>query len=89
MEIVRKASAGTMESSDAFVCVSPAETLEIEISSIVYNQYAYAIEAAARETLSNLGVEKGKILVDDKGALDCVIQARVETAVKRASEVGK
>ena len=29
-------------------------------------------------------VKSGKISVNDKGAVDCVIQARVETAIKRA-----
>ena len=88
MEIIRKAWAGTGESSDAYVLVSPANTLEIEMSSVVYNQYAKAIDKAVRETLADLEVEKGTITINDKGALDCVIQARVETAIKRASEAG-
>ena len=36
------------------------------------------------EIESELGVESGKISVNDKGAIDCVIKARVETAIKRA-----
>lgn len=84
MDILRKATAGTGESSDALVSVSSADTLEIEITSVVYNQYAQAIESAVRQTLSELGVERGKVCVNDRGAIDCVIQARVETAVRRA-----
>ena len=36
------------------------------------------------EVLDELDVKSGKISVNDKGAVDCVIQARVETAIKRA-----
>ena len=31
-----------------------------------------------------LGVSKAKITINDRGAVDCVIRARVETALKRA-----
>ena len=84
MKINNQAAAGTMESSDAFVTVSPAEDLSIEISSVVYNQYGKDIEACVRKVLSELSVDSGKISVSDKGAIDCVIAARVETAVRRA-----
>ena len=81
MKINTSAVAGTLESSDVYVKVEPCETLEIEIESVVYNQFAEQIEATIKATL---GVESGKVSVNDKGAIDCVIQARVETAVKRA-----
>lgn len=84
MEIKKSATAGTMESSDAFVMVSPADELITEINSVVYTQYGKAIEACVKKTLASLGVTKGKVAVTDKGAIDCVIAARVETAVKRA-----
>ena len=85
--IIRKnAAAGTMESSDALVTVSPADELIVEITSVVYTQYGKALEACVKETLSSLGVSAGKITVADKGAIDCVIAARVETAVRRAEE---
>ena len=42
------------------------------------------IEQSVREVTRELGVESGKISVNDKGAIDCVIKARVETAIKRA-----
>ena len=83
-EIRKNAAAGTMESSDAYVSVSPADKLTVEIESPVFNQYGKAIEKVVNETLSQLGVTKGTVKVTDKGAIDCVIAARVETAVKRA-----
>ena len=75
--IIKSASAGTLESSDAFVEIFPAEELSVEISSIVMERFGEAIEKAVREQLSECGVA-------DRGALDCVIKARVETAVRRA-----
>ena len=37
------------------------------------------------ETLAKLGVTEGDIAVEDKGALDCAIRARVQTAVLRGA----
>ena len=84
MEIKKTAMAGTLESSDVYVKVEPCERLEIEIESVVYNQFAQQSEQSVREVTRELGVESGKISVNDKGASDCGIKARVETAIKRA-----
>lgn len=85
MAIIRKSAfAGTMESSDAFVEIFPAEELSVEINSIVMERFGEAIEKAVREELAECGVAAAKVRVADRGALDCVIKARVETAVRRA-----
>ncbi len=84
MNIQNKAVAGTLESSDAFVTVEPADTLEIELQSVVSRQYGAAIRAAVGQVVEELGVKTGRISVNDRGALDCVIRARVETALRRA-----
>ena len=84
MKIAVTAVAGTLESSDIYVLAEPCETLEIEIESVVYQQFGDQIRNTIADVLQELGVECGKISVKDKGALDCVIRARVETAVKRA-----
>ena len=42
-----------------------------------------AIESAVRATLAACGVERARLTVSDRGALECVIRARVETAVLR------
>lgn len=84
-EILRKASAGTLESSDAYVEISPSEGgLALSIDSIVMARFGEAIEAAVQEELSRLGVSSAAVRVLDRGALDCVIRARVEAAVLRA-----
>lgn len=85
MEIKNKAVAGTLESSDVFVQVEPNDKgIELEIESIVMNQFGEAIEKAVREVLNDFNVSNVKILLKDRGAVECAIQARVETALKRA-----
>ena len=84
MRIISTAAAGTLESSDAYVRVEPAEELVIEIESVVYNQFGDQIREAIHDILYELNVDAGRIFVNDRGALDCVIKARVEAAVKRA-----
>lgn len=85
MAIIRKSAfAGTMESSDAFVEIFPAKELSLEISSVVMERFGEAIEKAVREELAECGVAAAKVRVADRGALDCVIKARVEAAVRRA-----
>ena len=86
MKIVRESVAGTLESSDLLVRVAPAQALEIVLKSEVIHQFGRRIEQVVRETLGKLDVTAGQVLIEDKGALDCVIQARVQTAVMRAVE---
>ena len=83
MDIVKCASAGTMESSDAYVEIEPAETLEIQLESVVKQQFGDAILTVVGEVLKEQNVEKASVRVVDRGALECVIRARVETAVVR------
>ena len=83
-KIICRATAGTLESSDVFVTLEPHEAgLEIEIDSVVKNQYGDAIRAAVEDVLKEQNVPAARVSVVDRGALDCVIRARVETAVLR------
>ena len=83
MQIVRNAVAGTLESSDAYVEIEPAETLNITVESVVQAQFGDDIRNAVADVLSQQGVTKAGVRVVDRGALECVIRARVETAVVR------
>jgi len=87
MKICRRASAGTMQSSDLMVVVEPAETLQVQIDSTVKKQFEQLIRERILATLEQLQVTAGHIQVSDRGALDYAIAARIETAVLRASEV--
>lgn len=86
MEILKSAVAGTLESSDAMVTVEPGEGITLELSSSVMNQYGRQIKATVLETLERLGVKDARVIVVDKGALDCTLKARVECAVFRSCD---
>ncbi len=86
MEILKSASAGTLESSDCLVTVEPGSGVSLELSSSVMNQYGRQIKATVLETLQRLGVENAAVTVVDKGALDCTLKARVECAVFRSCD---
>ncbi|MBO5836881.1 MAG: citrate lyase acyl carrier protein [Oscillospiraceae bacterium] len=86
MEIIKKASAGTMESSDAYVEIEPAQNLQIQLESVVQAQFGQQIRQAIEDVLQENGVEKANVRLVDRGALECVIRARVETAILRGRE---
>lgn len=87
MHIKQRSYAGTLESSDLLVEVLPSETdtLDIELTSSVEKQFDELILKVITDTLNELGVTVATVVVNDKGALDCVIRARVQAAVMRAS----
>lgn len=89
MNILRAASAGTLESSDALVMVSPKEgELVIEIESVVLPHFGAAIRQAVEDVAREMGLFAGTLRVNDRGALDCTLRARVETAILRGTEAG-
>jgi len=87
MKIVREALAGTMESSDLMVKIAPTEgELEVVVYSEVIKQFGDQILQVVNTTLQAMDVHQGLIVIEDKGALDCVIRARLQSAVLRAAE---
>lgn len=86
MKIRRKVQAGTMQSSDLMVFLEPADTLTVTIESTVLKQFGELIRAKVDEVLKRHGVEAGEVRITDRGALDYAIEARLETAIKRAME---
>jgi len=87
MSILKKGQAGTMQSSDLMVIVEPANGLSVEIESTVKKQFEHLIRAKIDEVLSAHGVTSGKIIINDRGALDYAIEARLEAALQRAGGV--
>ena len=79
------AIAGTLESSDVQIAIAPnpGRGIEIDLESDVKAQFGEAIEETVRSVLAEFGIEDASVRLMDKGALDCVIRARVETAVMR------
>lgn len=86
MEIKHGAVAGTLESSDIMVTVLPgSDGIQIDLTSSVEQYYGDSIRETMRSTLEALGVRSARVEAVDHGALDCTIQARLTTAVRRAA----
>ena len=87
MDIIKRASAGTMESSDAYVEIEPAQSgITVELESVVLAQFGDQIRETVLDVLADQGVEQATVRVIDRGALECVIRARVEAAICRGRE---
>lgn len=86
MEISREGSAGTLESGDARVTVrpNPGKGLSIALRGPSVPRYGKAIGEAVLASLGALGVAEAEITIDEKGALDATIQARLTAAACRA-----
>ncbi len=91
MKIINPAIAGTLESSDCMVTVQPLANegdVQIDIESVVKEQYGDAIEKVVLEMVKQFDVTNVSIKIQDKGAYDCVIAARLETAFSRGAKEG-
>ena len=87
MEIKKLATAGTMESSDAYVEIEPGNgQIQVVLESVVAQQFGDAIRSVVMEVLQEQDVDSANVRVVDRGALECVLRARVETAVIRGKE---
>ncbi len=60
--------------------------IKIEIESSVKESFGDQIEKVIKEKLAEMQVTSCHLKIDDKGALDYTIKARVEVAVNRANE---
>ena len=86
-KIVKMAKAGSVESNDILIMISPGEgKLELEVESVVYKQFGESIKDVILNTLHNEGVTDAKVIAKDKGALDFTIKARVKACVRRGSD---
>ena len=88
VEIKKTAVAGTLESSDIMVTIrpNPGNGLQIELESVVLSMFGDEIRKTVEEVVSSFGVRDAVVELNDKGAIDCVIRARVSAAICRAAE---
>jgi citrate lyase subunit beta/citryl-CoA lyase len=63
--------------------------LVIMVKSKVRALYGAAIEKLAKEVLVSFGIKNAKLEIDDKGALDFVLAARIEAAIKQVVDTEK
>lgn len=86
MKLQKTAMAGTLESSDAQVTIEPGEGgIRLELTSSVMSQFGRQIREVVLETLARLEITDANVIVNDKGALNCTLKARVEAAAFRAA----
>lgn len=87
MEIKETASAGTIEKCDCLVTVSKGEgDIKINLSSKVIYQYGDSIINTILQTLKKLDVNNVTVDVEDMGAFEYVIVARLEAAIYRSQK---
>lgn len=91
LKINKISKSGTLESSDIYIILMPNENcgIEVELESLVIKQFGEQIKKTIIDTLVELGIRDAIVRAQDKGALDYTIRARVETAVKRATQEGE
>jgi citrate lyase subunit gamma (acyl carrier protein) len=84
---MKVAQAGTLESGDILVRITPSQEsgLEINLDSTVAYQFGAQIKKVIADTLGELGVTGVRVDATDKGALDCTVRARVTAAAVRAT----
>jgi len=89
MKITRSAVVGTLESGDVMIRIMPLDTqqIDLQLNSSVEKQFGNAIRSTLLEVLNHYQVDGVQLIIDDKGALDCVLRARLETLLVRASDV--
>jgi citrate lyase acyl carrier protein len=83
---MKTAQAGTVESMDCLVTVSEAEPgtgIALTLAGSSVARFSKAMEKAVRATLEDLKINDMAVMVQDNGALDLVLKARVEAAVAR------
>jgi citrate lyase subunit beta/citryl-CoA lyase len=86
---VRSAQAGVRGDrarSDCWVEVEPrsAGGLDLSVTTKVEAMYGDRVRATCRDVLVALGIENARVTVEDRGALDYALAARLEAAVTRA-----
>jgi len=86
MKISQASQAGTLESNDILVKLmpNPEDDIQINLKSVVIKQFGKRIREIALETLQEHGITSCICDLDDKGALDFIIKARIESAIKRS-----
>jgi citrate lyase subunit gamma (acyl carrier protein) len=86
MNSVKNSVAGSLESSDVLVTVAPSDGGEnrLDVESIVFKQFGARIRSVAEEVMNASEIRGAAVRIQDRGALECTLRARLETALERA-----
>ena len=74
---------------DVMIRIAPLDTqdIDLQINSSVEKQFGDAIRTTILDVLARYNVRGVQLNVDDKGALDCILRARLEALLARASGI--
>ncbi|MCD6127866.1 MAG: citrate lyase subunit gamma [Methanomicrobia archaeon] len=70
--------------NDAYVKIEPSEKSIIKIESSLFDLFGEKMAEEVKEVLNEYNVKKASVTVIDRNALDFVLQARVEDALRKA-----
>ena len=88
VNIVQSAQAGSRNKGDLVVTIKPRKKgsgLKLEIQSSVGKLFGKSINTTVEQKLDELNIKDAIVKIEDDGALDYVIKARIEAAVLKAS----
>ena len=85
MQLINAATSGTMDSCDINIRIenNGLGQNEVFLTSIVEKQFGKQIVALIHEILEKHALKGVTVNAVDRGALDCTIKARVESAIFR------
>ena len=84
--MLHTASAGTLESSDCLVTVSPAGKLNLEYKGANSTVFAERTMCLVESIANEYDLKGVEISIQDQGALEITLRARIETALERAGK---
>jgi len=83
-KIPRTVMAGADRRDDVLVTLAPAETVEIDVKSKVQQLFGRKIYKQVEQILQDNEIDGALVQVKDNGALDFVLAARLEAAIRKA-----
>lgn len=86
--IVQSGQAGSRNKGDLVVTIKPRKKglgLKLDLQSSVGKLFGKSINTTVEQKLLELGVKDAIVKIEDDGALDYVIKARVEAAALKAA----
>jgi len=75
--------AGSKESNDCLITIEKSDETKIHIDSIVGHLFYDQILSTVKDVLDEHGLKQVDVKVEDKGALDYTIRARLNVAIRR------
>lgn len=90
-KIGKAGNQGAGVKSDCYVEIeiTPNGGIIVEINSKVKALYGNAIKKLAQNVISHFGINNARVLINDTGAVDFVLAARIEAAIKSIYETKK